>query len=265
MQAVKKLLLVMVVLLCSVSVAFGAMTTAQIQEKLEQGMDVKEVLELALISGATMDDVYAAAEAAQVPEGSSVAQVKAQITTAAVQIVAAAESSTNVGSTAEPAPYVLTFDQIVEASADADVPLTVAINAAPPEFKIVVAQAAVQVATAADGTEGSLTIQAVAVALLATGTEEDDLETALNDAGATTEQINTVDTAAASEQAVAEKAAAEELVPEATEPEQVAEPEPDLTEEPELPEELAEDPAQLTPPVDPPTNDCDTTVPSPSC
>lgn len=192
MQTAKKLFTFMAILLLSVSVAFAAMTSAQSKEKFEQGLPVCEVLELAIISGSPLGDVYTAAETATVPDGSSVDQLKAQITTCAVTSAAAQvdESSSPLS--------VLTISQVVEASIAAGVPLTVALNAAAtPEVQNQVAAAAVALATpvvADDGTTSTpvITLQEVADAMLATGTAEADLSASLASAGATTEQIATV-------------------------------------------------------------------------
>lgn len=245
MQAVKKLLMVMVVLLCSVSVAFGAMTVDQILEKMNQMnvtpggapvLTLEDVVELALISGASLDDVYAAVDKAiefqtsiGVEAGSedpvlgtaaypqSATQLKAMITTAAVQLVTSSQAAANSGATVDPNISALTMTQVVEASVAANVPLTVAMKAATTdEAKAAVTAGAVEVAKAAEGTAGALTSQDIAVALIAAGTPEGDVAGALETAGATTDQVATVDTAAASVQAVTESAAADAVVPPTT-------------------------------------------------
>ena len=126
MQAVKKLLICFAVLLLSVSVAFGAMTTAQIKQKLEQGMPVQEVLELAIISGATLDQVYAAAETAQVPDGSSVDQIKAEITAAAF----IAATPRPLDDSRVIAPLIPSMQIVVAAAIAAQVPMTTIVTQA---------------------------------------------------------------------------------------------------------------------------------------
>lgn len=220
MQTVKKLFMFMAIFLLSVSLVFAAMTTAQIKEKLEQGLPISEVLELALISGSTLADVYDAAVTATVPDDSSVDQIKAQITVAAIAIV----SAPTTGLALPTGLSTLSMNDVVEASFWAGVPLTVVMAAAPsPEAKASVATAAIAMATpvvAADGTESVpvISVQDVAVAMLATGTSETVLSTALRDAGATAEQVDTVDRTAAFTQAVTEHSNADLLAPAVMQP-----------------------------------------------
>ncbi len=171
MQVMKRFMLMTAVLLLSASLAFGAMTTAQIKKKLLEGLTTAQVLELALISGAKVSDVMAAA--GELPAADALA-AKKEVLAAAYAIVAT-QKAAQEGQAEETPSLVpqITFDEITEAGVGADVPLADVIKAAPPEQQAEVKQSIVSVSQTS--TTVVISSQDIAVGLIGSGTDSEEV------------------------------------------------------------------------------------------